>query len=145
VVVLRRSAADLELAHSLAALGGAVRRRGHRSAARAPLREALDLARRCGAQRLVHQVDEELAAAGASFGAATPFGVTALTPSELRVARLAAAGSSNRDIAQELFLTPKTIEMHLSSAYRKLQISSRRQLPEALPNPLRRGPDQGTR
>jgi DNA-binding NarL/FixJ family response regulator len=51
---------------------------------------------------------------------------------ERRVAALAAGGKTNRDIAQALFVTPKTVEVHLSSVYRKLQISSRAQLPEAL-------------
>ena len=55
-----------------------------------------------------------------------------LTPSERRVADLAAAGRTNRDIAQELFVTPKTVEVHLSNAYRKLGIRSRRELAGAL-------------
>jgi DNA-binding NarL/FixJ family response regulator len=58
--------------------------------------------------------------------------VTALTTSERRVADLAAAGSTNREIAQALYVTPKTVEVHLSNAYRKLDISSRRQLASAL-------------
>jgi DNA-binding NarL/FixJ family response regulator len=55
-----------------------------------------------------------------------------LTPSEERVARLAADGMTNREVAQELFVTPKTVEVHLSNAYRKLEIRSRRQLAGAL-------------
>ena len=53
---------------------------------------------------------------------------TSLTPSERRVADLAVAGRSNREIAQELYVTPKTVEVHLSNAYRKLGIRSRREL-----------------
>jgi DNA-binding CsgD family transcriptional regulator len=59
-------------------------------------------------------------------------GVESLTPSEVRVARLAAGGMGNREIAQELFVSVKTVETHLGSAYRKLDISSRSELPEAL-------------
>jgi DNA-binding NarL/FixJ family response regulator len=55
-----------------------------------------------------------------------------LTPSELRVAELATGGLSNRDIAQSLFVTMKTVEIHLTSAYRKLGITSRRELVRAL-------------
>ena len=56
----------------------------------------------------------------------------ALTPSEQRVAEMAAGGMSNRDIAQALFVTEKTVETHLGRAYLKLGVRSRRQLPEAL-------------
>ena len=56
----------------------------------------------------------------------------ALTASERRVADLAADGQTNRDIAQTLYVTPKTIEVHLSNAYRKLGIGSRRELAGAL-------------
>jgi len=56
-----------------------------------------------------------------------------LTPGEHRVSGLAAQGMSNKQIAQALFVTSRTVEMHLSNAYRKLDISSREQLPAALP------------
>ena len=68
-------------------------------------------------------------------------GVDALTPSELRVAELAAAGLANAEIAARLFITVKTVEHHLAAIYRKLDIPSRRELPAALPEsqpPLRR-------
>jgi DNA-binding CsgD family transcriptional regulator len=55
-----------------------------------------------------------------------------LTPSERRIAELAAAGASNREIAASLFLSVRTVETHLTSAYRRLRISSRRELSEAL-------------
>jgi DNA-binding NarL/FixJ family response regulator len=58
--------------------------------------------------------------------------VDALTPGELRVARLAAQALGNRDIAQALFITTKTVSDHLSSAYRKLNISSRDELATAM-------------
>ena len=60
-------------------------------------------------------------------------GTDALTPSERRIARMAADGASNKEIAQGLFLSVKTIEMHLGHAYRKLDIRSRRELVAALP------------
>ena len=59
-------------------------------------------------------------------------GVDALTPSELRVAQRAAEGSTNREVAEDLFVTVKTIEMHLANAYGKLGIRSRTQLADAL-------------
>ena len=59
-------------------------------------------------------------------------GVESLTERELRVATLAADGQTNRDIAQALYVTPKTVEVHLTNAYRKLNIASRRELPAAL-------------
>jgi DNA-binding CsgD family transcriptional regulator len=59
-------------------------------------------------------------------------GIEALTPSERRIAQLAATGRTNREIAQSLFITRKTVEMHLHNAYRKLDIDSRAELPDAL-------------
>jgi DNA-binding NarL/FixJ family response regulator len=59
-------------------------------------------------------------------------GLDALTPSERRVAQLAAAGLANHDIAQHLFITTRTVEGHLTHAYQKLDITSREQLPAAL-------------
>jgi DNA-binding CsgD family transcriptional regulator len=59
-------------------------------------------------------------------------GVESLTPSELRVGRRAAEGHTNREIAEDLFVTIKTVEMHLANAYRKLEVRSRTQLAGAL-------------
>jgi DNA-binding CsgD family transcriptional regulator len=132
VAALRGSPALLERGHSLAALGAALRRSGERVAAREPLAEALDLAARCGARPLAARAREELKATGARPRRAWRTGVEALTPSELRVARLAADGHSNRDIAHELYVTLKTIEGHLARAYTKLGISGRGQLSQAL-------------
>ena len=128
VAVLRTSPALLERAHSLAALGAMLRRAGQRAAAREPLGAALDLAARCGARPLAAHAREELKAAGARPRRAWRTGVEALTPSELRVVRLAVAGASNRAIAQELYVTLKTVEGHLARAYVKLGIERRSEL-----------------
>jgi DNA-binding CsgD family transcriptional regulator len=132
VAVLRHSPALLERARSLAELGAALRRAGQRASAREPLAEALDLAARCGARPLAARAREELNATGARPRREWRTGVEALTPSELRVVRLAAEGHSNREIAHELFVTLKTIEGHLSRAYTKLGIDGRDQLSEVL-------------
>ncbi|HEX8053372.1 MAG TPA: AAA family ATPase [Thermoleophilaceae bacterium] len=132
VAVLEHSNARAERARALAALGAAIRRDRRPTEAREPLRRALELADAVGAQGLVAQVRTELAAAGAQPRTTALSGVDALTASERRVAGLAADGQTNRDIAQALYVTPKTVEVHLSSAYRKLGIRSRRDLVGAM-------------
>ncbi len=124
--------ARLELARALAALGGLLRRTRRPTEAREPLRQALELAEACGAATLVESVRSELYATGARPRTAALAGVDSLTARELRVATLARDGQTNREIAQTLFVTPKTVEVHLSSAYRKLDIRSRRDLAGAL-------------
>jgi DNA-binding CsgD family transcriptional regulator len=132
VVALRSSPALLERARSLAELGAARRRAGERVAARESLGEALDLAARCGARPLAVRAREELRAAGARPRREWRTGVEALTPSELRIVRLAVAGRTNREIAQELYVTLKTVEGHLSRAYTKLGVDGRGRLREIL-------------
>jgi DNA-binding CsgD family transcriptional regulator/predicted negative regulator of RcsB-dependent stress response len=130
--LLRASGARLELARTLVELGAGLRRAGRRPAAREPLREGLELAMGCGARALARRAHEELVAAGARPRRDPAESRGALTASELRVARKAADGMTNREIAQALFLTEKTIEVHLTRAYRKLDIQSRSQLATAL-------------
>ena len=132
VSVLEPSPARLEHAYALADLGAALRRANHRSEAREHLRQALDLAQRSGATRLAEHAHEELIATGARPRRIVRTGAAALTPSERRTAAMAAEGLSNREIAQALFVTLRTVEMHLSNAFRKLGVSSRTQLPAAL-------------
>jgi DNA-binding CsgD family transcriptional regulator len=72
-------------------------------------------------------------ATGARVPPRSGSGLDALTPSESRIARMAADGATNKEIAQALFLSVKTIEMHLSHAYRKLDIGSRRELSATMP------------
>jgi DNA-binding CsgD family transcriptional regulator len=132
VGVLEGGQARLELARARAELGAAQRRAGRRQAAQAELRRALDLAHRSGAVALVERVREELSAAGARPRRPQLSGLESLTASERRVAELAASGSTNREIAQALFVTVKTVEWHLRNTYLKLGIASRRELVGAM-------------
>lgn len=132
VAVLGGSRAALEHARALTALGAALRRDGQRTAARTPLRSALHLASRCGATVLVEEARVELLATGARPRRLVLAGVDALTPSELRVAQLAAEGLSNREIAQSLFVSKRTVEAHLTRVYQKLDVARREELPSAL-------------
>jgi DNA-binding CsgD family transcriptional regulator/tetratricopeptide (TPR) repeat protein len=129
VAILRESPALLEYGWSLAALGTALRHERKGVEAREPLSEALEIAVRAGAKGLERHVRDEIAATGASPRVTDFQGMAALTPSEKRVAGLAVEGMTNREIAQRLFVTPKTIEVHLSNVYRKLDVKSRRELP----------------
>ncbi len=132
VAVLEGSSARLERARALAALGGALRRARRVADAREPLRRALELAAACDAGAVAKEIRTELQAAGARPRSEAMSGVESLTPSERRVVDLAAAGQANREIAQALFVTPKTVEVHLTNAYRKLGVRSRRELGSAL-------------
>ena len=133
VRVGRASPQRLEYVNALVDLGAATRRANQRSAARHPLRRALDLAEREGAAALARRAREELDATGARSRRVMLSGVDALTPSERRVADLAAGGLTTRQIAQVLFVTTKTVEFHLRHVYRKLDIpSSRADLTRAL-------------
>ncbi len=132
VEVLSDSPAKLEHAKARADLGGALRRAAQRVQAREQLRRAVELARICGAIALVERAETELLASGARPRRVALSGVASLTPSERRVAELAAQGPTNREIAQTLFVTQRTVEVHLTSVFRKLDISSRVQLAAAL-------------
>jgi len=135
VDVLAESPARLEHARALVDHGAALRRSNQRSEARKLLREGLELAHRCGATALVERANDELAATGAHRRTILLSGLDALTASERRVAEMAAEGLSNKEIAQALFVTVKTVEVHLSRVYRKLDIGSRRELARALGEP----------
>ena len=132
VAVLETSGSRLEHARTLCELGAALRRQGLRREARDPLRSALELATDCGAGPVVARVRDELRASGARPRRIRLSGRDALTPAELRVAELATEGLTNREIAQGLFVTVKTVETQLGHAYAKLGIGSRRELPGAL-------------
>jgi DNA-binding CsgD family transcriptional regulator len=137
VQALDGSPAKLEQAKARAELGAALRRANRRSQAREQLRHAVELATTCGATELAARAERELLATGARPRRVALSGVDSLTPSERRVAELAAEGPTNREIAQALFVTQRTVEVHLTSIYRKLAISSRSQLAAALAEPAR--------
>jgi len=125
VELLEGGQARLELAHCQVALGTALRRSDRGADAREPLNQGMALARRCGATRLAEQAYEELQSAGAKPRKMLVGGVDALTPSERRVALMAAEGLSNKEIAQTLFVTVRTVETHLRHTYQKLDVPSR--------------------
>ncbi len=132
VAVLEGSPAQLEHAYALADLGAALRRRNRRGEARERLRDALEFAERAGANLLAEYAHQELIATGARPRRLVLTGAAALTPSERRIAAMAADGLSNREVTQALFVTSRTVEMHLSNTFRKLGVLSRTQLPAAL-------------
>jgi len=132
LAVLDGSICKLEHARTLVELGAMLRRTGRRREAREPLRNGVELALVCGAAPLVTRAEEELRASGASPRGIIRASFDALTTSERRVAQMAAAGMSNKQIAQALFVTVKTVETHLHRSYQKLDVSSRMQLARAL-------------
>ncbi len=132
VDMLRRSPARLELARALADHGAALRRAGYRTSSADVLREALDLADRSGAHALAATAREELVLAGGRPRRAARDGAEALTAGERRVVVLAAQGLTNRQIAESLFVSRKTVEWHLRGAYRKLGVNRRADLERLL-------------
>jgi DNA-binding CsgD family transcriptional regulator len=132
VEILAATRARLQHARALVDLGAVLRRANHRREAREPLREGLDIAHRCGARALEGRARTELEATGARPRSAVLSGADSLTPSEARVARMAVEGMTNREIAQDLFVTAKTVETHLRHVYQKLGISKRAELSGAL-------------
>jgi DNA-binding CsgD family transcriptional regulator len=125
---LEASDARLELARARYELGCALHAHGARQDARERLRDARALAADCAAPVLVAQAEVRLREGGGRLPRLHVSGVQALTEQERRVAELAADELTNRQIAQALYLTEKTVETHLSHAYRKLTIRSRREL-----------------
>ena len=139
IATLREAVAALEgtdlrreLGWALHDLGARLRIRGDRVEAREPLRKALELAARTESALLARHAHAELDASGARPRRERLEGVEALTPAERRVAQLAAEGLTNRQIAETLWVTLKTVEVHLGRSYGKLGISGRGQLAAAL-------------
>jgi DNA-binding CsgD family transcriptional regulator len=132
IELLDSSPAQLERAHAYADLGAALRGVGSVEEARGALRIAVELAHHCGAHALAEAALGELRATGARPRRRVTTGKGALTPSERRIAELAAAGCQNREIAEALFVTTHTVEFHLRNTYRKLEIASRTELAQAL-------------
>ena len=144
LAALEHSQARLEQLRCLADLGAALRRAGQRAEARQILAEALQQAHRAGARLIERHVHEELRIAGARPRRLSFSGADALTASERRVAEMAARGMGNREIAQALFVTSRTVEQHLYNAYKKLGVQSRKQLPHALRDPEATGTSPAT-
>ncbi len=132
VEVLEPSGARLEHAHALVALGTTLIELDRKEEARGVLRHGASLASLCGAHQLLEVAGERLRAAGARPRRLGLVGAESLTPAELRVARMAADGLTNQRIADELFVTLKTVEGHLAKAYRKLGVDGRPELAHAL-------------
>jgi DNA-binding CsgD family transcriptional regulator/tetratricopeptide (TPR) repeat protein len=132
IEAFERAEAVLERARALADLGAMLRRRNRRSEARELLREALDAAHRAGARPLAEYAETELRATGARPRRVVLTGLDSLTASERRIVELAGQGLTNREIAQTLFITARTVEGHLTSVFRKLRVQSRDELPAAL-------------
>jgi DNA-binding CsgD family transcriptional regulator len=124
---------------ALVELGAALRRAGSRVAAQEPLKAGLETAERCGAERLAERAVEELRISGVRSRLRVVSGPRVLTPGEARVARMAADGLTNRDIAQALFVTAKTVENQLGAVYRKLGVHGRDQLAVSLAAALSTG------
>ena len=119
-----------ERARTLLALGMRRRRSRRRADARTALRDALAYFESSGALPWAEQARVELRAAGETLapGRSEPESLRALTPQELQVALTVAAGATNKEAAAALFLSTKTVEFHLSNAYRKLNLRSRAEL-----------------
>jgi DNA-binding CsgD family transcriptional regulator/tetratricopeptide (TPR) repeat protein len=126
--VLEGSHARFEQAQVLIHLGAALNSSGFRADAQQRLRRGVTIAQKCGAEPLASEGVADLKAAGARPRRLTAVGPEALTPSEQRVAELAGSGRTNREIAQRLFISTKTVEVHLTHVYRKLQINHRRDI-----------------
>ena len=122
----------LDAARARFDLGILLRRARRPRDARAPLAEAIDIARRLGARRLADEAEGELRAAGGRPRRLDLTGPGSLTPAQRRVAELAARGLSNPEVAQALFVGVRTVETHLTATYGKLGIDSRDQLAAAL-------------
>jgi DNA-binding CsgD family transcriptional regulator len=123
---LASSPLRLEHARALIDRGAALRRAGRRTDCREPLRTGLDIAERAGAVPLAQHARDELNASGARVP--RHHAGDELTPRERRIVDMAAAGKSNPQIAQALFVTTKTVESHLGRAYLKLGVKSRHEL-----------------
>lgn len=132
VALLEAAGDPLELARSLTALGSLLSDAGRAESGREQLRRALGLAQAASAVVVAREAHEALLASGARPRRVSQLGPDSLTPSQRRVATLAAEGLSNEDIAAELFITRRTVEFHLTHAYRKLQVDGRIGLTAAL-------------
>jgi RNA polymerase sigma factor (sigma-70 family) len=116
------------------AFGEWLRRRRRTTESRAPLRAARDAFDALGFGPWAERARQELRASGESSRRRTPDMLDELTPQELQIVQMAAAGLSNREIGQRLFLSRRTVESHLYRVFPKLGVTSRAQLPGVLAN-----------
>jgi len=130
---LGRSHATIDLARAHLLYGQWLRREKRRRDARRQLRIAEDMFHAMGAAGFAEQASNELRATGERARIRTPETVFDLTPQEARVAKLAADGSTNIEIAEQLFISPSTVEYHLAKVFRKLGVTSRTQLVHRMP------------
>jgi len=128
LAALKLHTESFEQARTQLLYGAWLRRRRRKASARTQLRAAVNYLERIGAAPWAEQARAELTATGVTAPRPDRPGLPRLTPQELQVARLAAQGLSNRDIAAQLFLSPRTVGYHLYKAYPKLGITSRGQL-----------------
>jgi DNA-binding CsgD family transcriptional regulator len=129
-----------ELARVHLLYGEWLRRERRRTDARAQLRTAHDMLTAIGMQAFAERARRELRATGETARRRTASPHEQLTPQEDQIARLVRAGLSNPEIAAQLFLSPRTVEYHLAKVFTKLDITSRRQLRQAVPDGGRDGP-----
>jgi DNA-binding CsgD family transcriptional regulator len=137
---LSRTGFRPELARSHQLYGEWLRRERRRAEARAQLRTAHEMFDAIGMQAFAERARRELLATGEHVRLRTFDRQSELTPQEAQIARLARSGLSNPEIAAQLFLSARTVQYHLGKVFTKLDITSRRQLRQALPDGSHHGP-----
>jgi DNA-binding NarL/FixJ family response regulator len=128
VRLLENANRPFDRARTQLALGGFLRRQRRRADARECLRAAMQTFEQLGAEPWAERARVELRATGETARKRDPSTLTQLTPQEAQIARLVGDGKSNKDVAAQLFLSPRTVEYHLAKVFAKLGITSRAEL-----------------